>query len=118
MSQQSELCVFQCVASAAHFLFLMKGRTKVKIAKRIISAFMAIVLVVLLLPPRATAVETDPYYEEFGITYEQLFLYPQYLESDKATQIIESLKDSYFIPLESHSEIELWFASLVTALKE
>ena len=55
--------------------------------KRVISFVLALTIVLSTVVPicklEVSASTRDSYYEEYGITYEQLFtLYPQYLSSD------------------------------------
>ena len=47
MSQQMELCVFQCVASSAHFFIFIfrKDKTMKKRLKRIISVLISVIMI-------------------------------------------------------------------------
>ena len=60
-----ELCVFQCVASSAHFFIFRKGKTMKKGLKRFLSAFLSLVIVFGLLSylPVSSFAVTSGYYE-------------------------------------------------------
>ena len=91
--------------------------------KRVISFVLALTIVLSTDVPictlEASASTRDSYYEEYGITYEQLFtLYPEYLASDVEDQVTDNVISVYTDVLDNYTSADTFLASYVYLLRE
>ena len=89
--------------------------------RRLLAMVMAIVLIVSLVPNMAMLgfAVSDPYYDEFGITYEQLFTtYPNYLKPKQETAVVNSLMDAYKAALGEYGGDHDFLPSFIYALDQ
>lgn len=89
--------------------------------RKVTAAIVALAMIIMSLPVIGMPVNAtdDLYYEEFGITYEQLFtLYPNYLAPEQETAVVSTIRDSYIEAMDDYGGIYDFLPSFFYALKE
>ena len=89
--------------------------------KKTIAAILTFVMIVMMFPATTISANAagDSYYEEFGISYEQLFTtYPSYLNPEQETAVVTSLMNAYKAALGEYGGDHDFLPSVIYALDQ
>lgn len=89
--------------------------------KKTIAVVLTFVMIVMMLPATTIYADAagDSYYEEFGISYEQLFTtYPNYLNPEQETAVVTSLMNAYKAALGEYGGDHDFLPSFIYALDQ